>query len=253
MNVSAVLVTRGNVDMKPVIDSIPEEWEKVIWNNGTGNVVRWSGPTGVDSPTKHWEISDLSVYGRYAAIEYATHELIYVADDDVIVSDPQEIVDTHPLVLKQRLPEDHPGHPHDALDGAVVCNMPQEFRHAGYTDSALVGFGAAFHRDAPERAFQKWWQRSIDLSIGGICMPKWGFDSPTFINSLGASRATPWRDPYFQRTCDVVFTTLTERVLVDVQKVNREFAEDADRMYRQPEHFGERARMLELARQVRDA
>lgn len=113
--------------------------------------------------------------------------------------------------------------------GQLVCNMPPKFRHDGYTDSCLVGFGACFHRDAPTRAFGRFMEHHDHMIPLGI------------------------RQDVFWRTCDVVFTTLTPRVLVDVPKVDREFASDPDRMWKQPEHYGERVRMLELARQVRDS
>ena len=45
---------------------------------------------------------------------------------------------------------------------------------------------------------------------------------------------------------------LTPHVWVDVPYVNMPWATADDRMYRQPGHTGERARMLELARKVRD-
>jgi hypothetical protein len=57
----------------------------------------------------------------------------------------------------------------------------------------------------------------------------------------------------FLRTCDVVFTTLTPRVLVDVPKQDMAYATNSTRMYRQPGHLDERTRMLHLARKVRDS
>ena len=89
---------------------------------------------------------DLAVYGRYAAIEFCTHDLILTQDDDVIVSDPQAIVDAWNA--------EWCGGVESGWDG-VVCNTPPEFR-PHYPDSGLVGFGAAFHRDAPARAFARW-------------------------------------------------------------------------------------------------
>jgi hypothetical protein len=55
------------------------------------------------------------------------------------------------------------------------------------------------------------------------------------------------------QTCDVVFTALTPRALVDVPYENLPWAEDPDRMYRQPGHQAERGKMLELAFRARDA
>jgi hypothetical protein len=202
--------------MQPVLDSLPPEWEKIVWNNDTG---RCSIQVTINDKTgwaHHGGHSDLSVYGRYAAIEYASHDLIYVQDDDVIVSDPQAIVD--------RWLYDVEG---EGTGYSVVANMPQEFRHDGYTDSCLVGFGSCFHRDLPQRAFSKY-------AVWKSTRP----EPPT---------------PEFLRTCDVVFTTLTPRVLVDVPKTDREMASDPNRMWKQPGHVGGRTRMLELARQVRDA
>lgn len=220
MNVSAIIVTRGNVDLKPVLNSLPWEWEIIVWDNSYGYVKR-QPPGGRDWNT--WtsigrgpNAPDLSVYGRYAAIQYASHDLIYVQDDDVIVSDPQAIVD-HWLWVRGRADADF-----------LVANMPQEFRHDGYTDSCLVGFGACFHRDLPGKAFDAFGEANGNVIEFGST-------------------------PVWQRTCDVVFTTLTPRVLVDVPKENLPYATDASRMYRQPDHVGERQRMLELARQVRDS
>jgi len=163
----------------------------------------------------------LSVYGRYAAIEYASHDLIFTCDDDVIVSNPQAIVDE--WLRLEAFPGDHPGHPHARH---VVCNVPPEFR-PHYPDSALVGFGAAFHRDAPQRAFKRFEEGTGDAYIEA--------------------------SPLFQRECDRVFTCLTPRVLVDIPKQDREFASDPDRLWKQPNHGESTARMLDLARKVRDA
>lgn len=226
MNVSAVLVTRGNVDLQPVIDSLPPSWEIVIWDNGERMISRGDGWAEV--------CQDLSVYGRYAAIEYTSHDLVYVQDDDCIVSGPQAIVDAW-----QRETNEWYRTEHLYTEGTkpplpvVVCNMPQHFRHEGYTDSALVGFGACFHRLLPDDAFQRFAKGSYEAAA-------------TLAGSRGTDEQAWWR-----RTCDVVFTTLTSRILVDVPYKDREFASDPDRMWRQPDHVGERARMLALAREAR--
>ena len=222
MKVSACLVTRGDVEMQPIIDSLSCFDEIVIWDNGARSIQRSDGWAEV--------CTDLSVYGRYAAIEYASHDLIYVVDDDVIVSDPQAIVQAWVSAAYGALGDQW----HLSLDDVqavsrrehVVCNMPPEFRHDFYTDHALVGFGAAFHRDAPQRAF--------DRLLG--------------TRDCWNGVQTEW----FHNTCDIVFTGLTPRVLVDIPKTNLPWAEDDNRMYRQPSHISERQRMLDLVRQVRD-
>jgi len=62
--ISAVIVTRGDVDLSPILDSLPFD-DVVVWNN--------------------LEREDLAVYGRYAGIAEAKGDLIYVQDDDVII------------------------------------------------------------------------------------------------------------------------------------------------------------------------
>lgn len=250
MNVSAVIVTRGNVDLAPVLDSLPDAWEKIIWRNGTHvGRAEWTEETD-------WTLrvlghaGDLAVYGRYAAIQYASSDLIYVQDDDVIVSDPASIVEEWVSNLPNLEVGMYASGGNTPYEG-IVANMPQEFRHDGYTDSCLVGFGAAFHRDLPRKAFERIFWGGIGLNAteedwtAGTPMIRTGDDGQELfrINSIAE----------FRRTCDVVFTTLTPRVLVDVPKVDREFASDPDRMWKQPAHYGERVRMLELARKVRDA
>lgn len=187
MNVAAVIVTRGNVDLAPCIatyDDIPL-W---IWDNSK-------------------RATDLAVYGRYAAIEEMDADVVIVQDDDVILPDTS---------IAELVAAYTPGH--------IVANQPERFR-PHYPDSCLVGFGAIFDRDLPAQAFATFKHFGPD-----------GF----------------WLDDFYRRTCDVVFTTLTPRVLLDLPYADREFASDPDRMWKQPGHVGERARMLELARQVRD-
>ena len=191
MKTAAIIVTRGNVGLTPVLESLPADWQQIVWDNS--------------------QREDLSVYGRYAAIENTDADRIYVQDDDCIL--PPESF--HGLLAAWQ-----PGH--------VIANMPARFREH-YSDSCLVGFGAMFERDLPARAFGK------------------------FTLGYGIDRMLSAVDVFFQRTCDVVFTTLTPRLLVDVPYTDREFASDPDRMWKQPSHFLERRQMLELARQVRDA
>lgn len=189
-DVAAVIVTRGNVDLDRCIAAIPEAWELVIWDNSKRPV-------------------DLSVYGRFAAIADTEADWIYVQDDDVVVSDPAALV--------------------AALGGqrdAVLCNMPAAWRaQEFYERHALVGFGAAFHRDLPARAFERMGRNMLSRGETGD------------LN---------------RRCCDVIFTALVDRYVVDLPYENLPWATGDDRMYRRPEHFGERKRMLERVLQVAD-
>jgi hypothetical protein len=214
--ISAVVVTRGDVDLEQIVESIPCGWEIVVWNNGLGACdVHGHGATGRTS--ERYNGSDLSVYGRYEAIKHATGEVIFVQDDDCVVSDPEALLDAWLPATWNR--SDH-----------AVCNMPQEFRHDGYTEHSLVGFGAVFHRDAPKRAF-------------------------TMFERWRATRSPEENariDAIYNDTCDIVFTALTPCVFLDIPKVNLEWATGGDRMYQQPDHGRIRAQMLSWVRQARD-
>lgn len=186
MNISAVVVTRGNVDLTEVLEPLQIFSHVVVWDNS--------------------ERQDLSVYGRYAALEEVRTHWVYVQDDDCVIDDPERIVQV-------------------AEEGFVVCNMPQEFRHEFYLHHGLVGFGAVFERDAPAKAFKRF--------------------------ADGHPRRL--KTPVFRRTCDVAFTALTPRKLVDIPVRLMPWATDADRMYRSETHVAERAETLRLALAVRNA
>jgi hypothetical protein len=102
VNISACLVTRGDVDMSPIRESLPFD-DVILWDNSVQ--------------------ADLGVYGRYAAMQSAKHDLIYVQDDDCIVN-----VDA--LLAEY-------------VDGERLCNMPA-WKQAEYLDSSLLGWGAIF-------------------------------------------------------------------------------------------------------------
>ncbi len=117
MRVAACLVTRGDVPLDDIVESIPEHWEIVVWDNSKRD--------------------DLAVYGRYAAIELTDAEFIYVQDDDCVLT--PEAFETLELL---------------AIHGTLVANMPDRFR-PHYPDSCLIGFGSIFERDLPRMAFAK--------------------------------------------------------------------------------------------------
>lgn len=207
-HVSVVLVTRGDVDMAPVVSCYPEPFEVIVWDNSRDE--------------------DLAVYGRYAAIDHhATRAVILVQDDDAILA--PEAIDE---LLSRYEPE------------TLTANMPARFRHDGYLDSCLVGFGAIFDRHLPERAFDRFCAHYFpDFGPGSSIKGHWSPER--------ASRTQPsFLVSEFARTCDVVFSTLTRRVLVDVPYADREFASAPNRMWLQPDHVGERAATLERARAV---
>jgi hypothetical protein len=215
VNVTACLVTRGDVDLSLIVNSIAEAGisEIVVWDNSVRE--------------------DRMVYGRYAAIAEASHDLIYVQDDDVLHHPHgiQEMLKAYNDQAKWKWlfpdPKPSPMVPHDDF---VLCNMPRNFRHAFYQEHALVGFGAVFHRDAPERVFKNW----------GALLCKAGMADGDFSS-------------FFHRTCDIVFTALTPRVLVDVLYQDMDWASAPNRMWVQPTHREERQQMLDMVLKVRDA
>ncbi len=70
-DIAAVLLTRGDVDMKPILDSLPYE-EVVVWDNSKRPF-------------------DARVWGRYLAIAETTKPVIYFQDDDCIVHNHEEL------------------------------------------------------------------------------------------------------------------------------------------------------------------
>ena len=209
MNVSAVIVTRGDVDLTEILDSLPPMWERVVVDNSQ-------------------EPQDYMVYGRYVGAQRAKHDLIYVADDDVVVEEPEALVrawhDASAVASDGYLYV--PNITEIAAGRHVVCNMPQEFRHDFYREHALVGFGGVFHRDAPERAFRK------------------GLGNRAYFGRL--------LNPEFLRDCDMIFTALTPRVLVDIPKRNLPWCDAPNRLWKDPSHQERRNRMWEQIKQVRD-
>jgi len=196
VNVSAVLVTRGNVDLGEIIEAIHEAGihDCHVWDNSQHH-------------------ADISVYGRYFGIQNTEPgNAIYVQDDDCLLE---------PAAIAELVAAYEPG--------TVVANMPAPFRHDFYADHCLVGFGAVFDRELPERAFTRFCDSGI-LTVENFADEARGF---------------------FFRCCDVVFTALTPFKLLDLPYTNMPWATGPDRMYRQPDHVGERARMLELARKAR--
>jgi hypothetical protein len=226
VRVSAVIVTRGDVDLNPILESIPEEYETIVWDNGIGSVSRRvMKHTLARIVTGKGELDDFAVYGRYAAIDYASGDLIYVQDDDVLHTSEG---------IEEIIWQSDSG---SAEYGRLVVNMPANFRHSFYREHALVGFGACFHRDLPERAFQRWGAATFHR------------ESP--LDDVTFSEHGRW-GPLFLRTCDVVFTGLTPYTMVDVPYEDLPWASAPNRMWQQPQHREERGRMLDLVRKVRD-
>lgn len=239
MNVSAIIVTRGDVALDQIIESIPTHWELLVWNNGEGSYMEGGlykrvTDTGLLARRVLGDgvFTNLAVYGRYAAIEYATGDLIFCQDDDCVLSDPMAIVKEWKHVWREGI-QGRSGtlQFHVEADRHVVCNMPVNFRHAFYQEHSLVGFGACFHKSLPSNT----WGR-LTAALGDAGFPQdWG------------------PQPSFLRTCDIPFTALNPRVLVDVPYDDLPWASADNRMWKQPTHREERGNMLDLVLKVRDS
>jgi hypothetical protein len=119
VKVSAIIVTRGDVDLTPVVEPLPYD-EVIIWDNSK-------------------RPRDLKTFGRYAAMWEARNDIIYVQDDDCIVCD-------HVPLLEQY------------QEGGITAFMKPE-RMAEYTTHALLGWGSIFHRRLPWYAFNRYLTR----------------------------------------------------------------------------------------------
>jgi hypothetical protein len=223
MNVSAVIVTRGDVDLTQIVESLTDAGipDVIVWDNSVRE--------------------DAAVCGRYLGIEDAKHDLIYVQDDDVLHTPDgiREMIRAHDpegnLVV------------FDGPDSYVTCNMPANFRKQSfYAEHALVGFGAVFHRDLPFKAFER---LGISREISPTPEEEW---NDLYVIKNG-QRLGPIDAQLFRRRCDLVFTALTPHVLVDVLYKDMPWASAPNRMWMRPEHRDEGWHMLEFIKKVRDA
>jgi hypothetical protein len=111
MKVSAVIPTRGDVDLSPILETLDWCDDVVVWNNAKQD--------------------DLGIYGRYAAINHAEHQIVVTQDDDVLVTCWEDILAAY-------------------QPGVLTVNYPEPW------DIPWVARGAIFDRDLPEKAFQRY-------------------------------------------------------------------------------------------------
>ena len=139
--VTACLVTRGDVDMQPIMDSLIFD-DILVWDNSVE--------------------ADMKTAGRYYAIMEADSEVVYLQDDDVIV--PAE---TQRLLLEAYEP------------GVCVANYGHGDNPDGYDDMPLVHGGAVVDRDLPLEAIKRYlavWPHDSDFLyeadfVAGILYP----------------------------------------------------------------------------------
>lgn len=169
-DVTACLVTRGDVDMAPILESLIFE-HVVIWNNAERSV-------------------DMKCAGRYGAAREAHTPVVYFQDDDVLV--PAE---TQRALMVAYRPD------------VMVANWGHIPTVGDYADLPLVGGGAIVDSDLPWRALNRYlaqWPEDEDFYyeadyVAGILYPEFvHIRCPFNINyavAQGASRLCnqPWQ------------------------------------------------------------
>ena len=115
-DIAAVIVTRGDVDLSCILETLPYP-EIVVWNNSTRPF-------------------NCGVLGRYLAILETTKPIIYTQDDDCIFREHEALLAAY-------------------VDGEIIGNMPAShwLGHPGYT---LLGWGSLMRRDLPWRSIEHW-------------------------------------------------------------------------------------------------
>jgi len=121
-DVSAVLVTRGDVNLVEILESIQTAGisDTVVWDNS--------------------KREDLHTFGRYAALPEAQHDIVLFQDDDILLP---------PATIQGLIAAYEPG---------VICaNMsPGWVAGRDLHDSVFVGAGGILDRDIPARSLAKY-------------------------------------------------------------------------------------------------
>lgn len=123
-DVTAIIPTRGDVDLTKILDRLP--YDEVIVTERT----------------------DVGCFSRYLAITQAKHDTIYFQDDDLVFTEHDKLLAAHNHHLLT--------HGEDPTHCSVfTSNMPSPWWEEQYArkDMALVGAGSLVPRDLPWAAF----------------------------------------------------------------------------------------------------
>ncbi len=179
--VSAVIVTRGNVDLQPILDTLPYE-DVVIWDNSLRD-------------------DDLQILGRYQALFLCKHDIVYFQDDDVIFTAHDQLLAAYE-------------------SGKITANMDKPWIDAcGYHDMVLLGAGSVADKEL-------FWP-PLDQYIRTHGLDRDVLLEPDFI----VGTMLPWKR-------------------VDLGYTAREFADDPERLYRQPWQAEAKDRVRSRAREL---
>ena len=125
--VTAVLVTRGNVDLTPILDSLIFD-DVVIWDNSC-------------------EPTDEMTYGRALAIGRGKHAVIYSQDDDIIHSPDNQ---------RRLLAEYQPGVLTGCMWAEWSAGAKEQGIPDGYDDLVFAGSGSIYDHDIPAIAVNRY-------------------------------------------------------------------------------------------------
>jgi hypothetical protein len=143
-DVSAVIITRGDNDLMPIIDRLVGYSEILIWSD---------------------DREDHGVYGRYELVAEALNDVVYLQDDDCSIPRATQLA-----LLEAYEP------------GVLVANWGHGENPDGYEDVALVHGGAVLDRDLPARAFARYLEhfpydddleREADMIVGCLTPHKY--------------------------------------------------------------------------------
>ncbi len=122
-DVSAVIVTRGDVDLAEILEPMPFD-DIVVWDNSK----------------RKW---DAKVYGRYLGAERAArNDVIFFIDDDVVFSAFDELLAAYE-------------------PGQITSNMPSPwYERTGYDGwkCGMVGAGSLVPAGLWEEPFERYWK-----------------------------------------------------------------------------------------------
>jgi hypothetical protein len=112
-DVTACLVTRGDVALEPILNTFPDYADVIVWG-----------------PDRH----EYGVFGRYVAMLEASTDVVYTQDDDCVFRH-------HTQLLEEYEP------------GKIVSTYGHGDNPDGYDDMCLVHGGAVMDRSLPPAAF----------------------------------------------------------------------------------------------------
>ncbi len=182
-DVTACLVTRGDVDLEPILNTFPDYAQVVIW--------------GPDQPEFH-------VFGRYIAIDGAWTDVVYTQDDDCIFRHHEELLERYE-------------------PWRVVANYGHGENPDGYDDMALVHGGALMDAAMPMQAFKHYldrWPldegffREADM-INGTISPHTHTDLPFEIRMDIATRPNRMCNQPWQKSLKLEITDRARKVRDD--------------------------------------